>query len=139
MEKRHQIHRTKCTRKENYPRQVHNAATPGVKRSLVWRNSRQEKLPKNQALVVQRVDNAIQRMNHYSPLSVVITYNAIHWMVMKPTPGNTKRIFLHTQQHLIKGHNIHTHIKLSLPCEKRIRNTVNGMLGDSLQSITLNP
>ena len=31
------------------------------------------------------------------------------------------------------------HIKSSLPREKRIRNTVNGMLGDSLQSITLNP
>ena len=48
-----------------------------------------------------------------------------------------KRNFLHTQRHPIKGHNIH--IKLSLPCEKRIQNTVNGMLGDSLQSITLNP
>ena len=50
-----------------------------------------------------------------------------------------KRNFLHAQRHPIKGHNIHMHIKLSLPREKRIRNTVNGMLGDSLQSITLNP
>ena len=44
--------------------------------------SREEKLPKNQASVVQRVDNTIHRMNHYSALSVVITYNAIHWMVI---------------------------------------------------------
>ena len=50
-----------------------------------------------------------------------------------------KRNFLHTQRHPIKGHNIHMHIKSSLPPEKRIRNTVNGMSGDSLQSITLNP
>ena len=54
-------------------------------------------------------------------------------------PQVIKRNFLHTQQHLIKGHNIHMHIKLSLPCEKCIWNTVNGMLGDLLQSITLNP
>ena len=50
-----------------------------------------------------------------------------------------KRNFLRTQQYLIKGHNIHMHIKLSLPCEKCIWNTVYGMFGDSLQSITLNP
>ena len=49
--------------------------------------SREEKLPKNQALVVQRVDNTIHRMNHYSPLSVLITYNAIHWMVIFPVEG----------------------------------------------------
>ena len=44
--------------------------------------SREEKLPKNQAPVVQWVDNTIPRMNHYSPISVVITYNAIYWMVI---------------------------------------------------------
>ena len=44
--------------------------------------SREEKLPKNQAPVVQGVDNGIHRMNLYSPISVVITYNAIHWMVI---------------------------------------------------------
>ena len=47
--------------------------------------------------------------------------------------------FLRAQQHPIKGHNIHKHIKLSLPCGKRIWNTVNGMLGDLLQSIAGNP
>ena len=108
----------------------------------------EEKLPKNQAPVVQRVDNAIHRINHYSPLSVVITYNAIHWIVIFPVnsvmhPLNRalviKRNFLHTQRHPIKGQNIHMHIKSSLPPEKRIQNTVNGILGDSLQSITLNP
>lgn len=35
--------------------------------------------------------------------------------------------------------NVYMYYKVRLPCEKRIRNTVNGMLGDSLQSITLNP
>ena len=54
-------------------------------------------------------------------------------------PQVIKRNFFHAQRHLIKCHNIHMHIKSSLPSEKRIRNTVNGMLGDSLQSITLNP
>ena len=44
--------------------------------------SREEKLPKNQVPVVQWVDNAIHRMNHYSPISVVITHNAVHWMVI---------------------------------------------------------
>ena len=44
--------------------------------------SRQKKLPKNQAPVVQWVDNTIHKMNLYSPISVVITYNAIHWMVI---------------------------------------------------------
>ena len=44
--------------------------------------SREEKLPKNQAPVVQWVDNTIHRMNLYSPIGVVITYNAIHWMVI---------------------------------------------------------
>ena len=92
--------------------------------------------------------NAIHRMNPHSPISVLITYNTIHWIVIFLVdsvihPLNwaqvIKRNFLHTQQHLIKGHNIHMHIKLSLPCEKCIWNTVNGMLGDSLQSITLNP
>ena len=92
--------------------------------------------------------NAIHRMNHYLPISVVITYNTIHWMVIFPVdsvihPLNwaqvIKRNFLCAQQHPIKGHNIHKHIKLSLPCEKRIWNTVNGMLGDLLQSIAGNP
>ena len=92
--------------------------------------------------------NAIHRMNHYLPISVVITYNTIHWMVIFPVdsvihPLNwaqvIKRNFLHAQRHPIKGHNIHKHIKLSLPCEKRIWNTVNGMLGDLLQSIAGNP
>ena len=73
--------------------------------------------------------NAIHRMNHYLPISVVITYNTIHWMVIFPVdsiihPLNwaqvIKRNFLHAQQHPIKGHNIHKHINLSLPCEKRI-------------------
>ena len=63
-------------------------------------------------------------MNLYSLLSVVITYNTIHWMVIFPVdsiihPLNQaqvkKRNFLHTQWHLIKGHNIHMHIKLNLP------------------------
>ena len=44
--------------------------------------SREEKLPKNQATVVQWVDNTIHRMNLYSPISVLITYNTIHWMVI---------------------------------------------------------
>ena len=44
--------------------------------------SRQKKLPKNQAPVVQWVDNTIHRMNLYSPISVLITYNATHWMVI---------------------------------------------------------
>ena len=88
-------------------------------------------------------------MNHYSPLSVVITYNAIHWMVIFPVEGVIrplnrpqviqKEFFFNARRHPIKGHNIYMHIKSSLPREKRIRNTVNGMLGDSLQSITLNP
>ena len=73
--------------------------------------------------------NAIHTMNHYLPISVVITYNTIHWMVIFPVnsiihPLNwvqvIKRNFLHAQRHPIKGHNIHKHIKLSLPCEKRI-------------------
>ena len=71
--------------------------------------------------------NAIHRMNHHSPISVVITYNTIHWIVIFPVdsiihPLNQvqviKRNFLHAQRHPIKGHNIHMHIKLSLPCEK---------------------
>ena len=87
-------------------------------------------------------------MNQYLPISVVITYNTIHWMVIFPVdsvihPLNwtqvIKRNFLHAQRHPIKGHNIHKHIKLSLPCEKGIWNTVNGMLGDLLQSIAGNP
>ena len=44
--------------------------------------SREEKLPKNQAPVVQWVDNTIHSMNLYSPISVLITYSAIHWMVI---------------------------------------------------------
>ena len=91
--------------------------------------SREEKLPKNQAPVVQWVDNTIHRMNLYSPIGVVITYNAIHWMVIFQVdsvihPLNQAQVikinFLHTQWHLIKGHNIHMHIKFSLPCEKCI-------------------
>ena len=92
--------------------------------------------------------NAIHRMNHYLPISAVITYNTIHWIVIFPVdsiihPLNWAQVikinFLRAQQHPIKGHNIHKHIKLSLPCEKRIWNTVNGMLGDLLQSIAGNP
>ena len=73
--------------------------------------------------------NAIHRMNHYLPISVVITYNTIHRMVIFPVdsvihPLNWAQVikihFLCAQQHPIKGHNIHKHIKLSLPCEKRI-------------------
>ena len=72
--------------------------------------------------------NAIHRMNPHSPISAVITYNTIHWIVIFPVdsvihPLNwaqvIKRNFLHAQRHPIKGHNIHMHIKLSLPCEKR--------------------
>ena len=88
---------------------------------------REEKLPKNQAPVVQQVDNTIHRMNLYSPISDNIQCCPLDGdfpvdSVIHPLnrPQIMKRNFFHTQRHLIKGHNIHMHIKLSLPCEKCI-------------------
>ena len=89
--------------------------------------------PQNESLFAFKCCDNIQRYPLDGDFPVDSIIHPLNWAQV------IKRYFLHAQRHPIKGHNIHKHIKLSLPCEKRIRNTVNGMLGDSLQSITLNP
>ena len=90
-------------------------------------------LPQNESLFTYKCFDNIQRYPLDGDFPVDSVIHPLNWAQV------IKRYFLHAQRHPIKGHNIHTHIKLSLPCEKRIRNTVNGMLGDLLQSIAGNP